>query len=251
MGILNIRTAVLIVQRLMLTLYARWIRFSHVHVAHCGIAPMAAVRNHNLRAAWLSGIAMLATGLLILSSDLLGHSDQEAMADGATPSVQHGRRLKEGAALEPGISVRIEAGELYKGQEGQDKWVNEHIFHGRRNGVFVDLGCYDGVTYSNTWYFERVLNWSGVCVEPNPEVFARISIDARRESGVQAAISNANGRMPFVAAYMRSSLNATAVDYQATPHHGRAHDEPDWLPLTRSFASVRSFWRLRACMPSR
>ena len=32
-------------------------------------------------------------------------------------------------------------------------------------------------------------------------------------SGVQAAISNADGRMPFVTAFMRSSLNATAVDY--------------------------------------
>ena len=37
-----------------------------------------------------------------------------------------------------------------------------------RHGTFVDLGCYDGVTYSNTWYFERKLGWSGVCVEPEP-----------------------------------------------------------------------------------
>ena len=36
---------------------------------------------------------------------------------------------------------------------------------------------------------------------------------AGRTSGVQAAVSNSIGRMPFVSAYMRSSLNASAVDY--------------------------------------
>ena len=60
------------------------------------------------------------------------------------------------------------AEEQYKSQDGQDKWANENVFKGKSRGIFVDLGCYDGVTYSNTWYFERVLNWTGVCVEPNP-----------------------------------------------------------------------------------
>ena len=80
--------------------------------------------------------------------------------------------------------------------------------------VPADLGCYDGVTYSNTWYFERVLNWTGVCVEPNPEVYPRIASQAGRTSGVQLAVSNKQGWAPFVAAYMRSSLNASAVDYK-------------------------------------
>ena len=123
-----------------------------------------------MRAAWLCGIALfsLATCAMLLGTGLLGLVDQEAPHEGLASPTLHGRRLKEAAKpLEPGISVKIEDVEQYKGQEGQDKWANEHIFHGRRNGVFVDLGCYDGVTYSNTWYFERVLNWSGVCVEPN------------------------------------------------------------------------------------
>ena len=87
-------------------------------------------------------------------------------------------------------------------------------------GVFVDLGCYDGVTYSNTWYFERVLNWTGVCVEPNPEVFPRILTQAGRASGVQLAVSDHRGSAPFVTAYMRSSLNASAVDYDFLASQG-------------------------------
>ena len=118
------------------------------------------------------------------------------------------------------ITVSYEATEQYKSQDGQDKWANEHVFHGKTGGIFVDLGCYDGVTYSNTWYFEKVLNWTGVCVEPNPEVFPRISSQAQRSSGVQLAVSDHSGVAPFVAAYMRSSLNASAVDYNFLAKHG-------------------------------
>ena len=119
-----------------------------------------------------------------------------------------------------GIAVSYDAEtEQYKSQEGQDKWADEHIFQRRQRGVFVDLGCY-GITYSNTWYFERVLGWQGVCAEPNPDVFPRIASQAGRESGVQVAVSGATGKLPFVTAFMRSSLNASAVDYDFLASQG-------------------------------
>lgn len=129
------------------------------------------------------------------------------------PLGPRGPRSPRGERSFPSRKIAYKPHEGYKSQEGQDKWADEHVFHGRTGGVFVDLGCYDGVTYSNTWYFERVLNWTGVCVEPNPAVFARIASQAGRASGVQYAVSDRNGVAPFVAAYMRSSLNASAVDY--------------------------------------
>ena len=48
------------------------------------------------------------------------------------------------------------------------------IFHGRRGGVFVDIGAFDGAEFSNPWYWEQELAWNGLCVEPNPTVFARV-----------------------------------------------------------------------------
>ena len=118
------------------------------------------------------------------------------------------------------MTISYAPSELYKSQDGQDKWANEQVFKGRTGGVFVDMGCYDGVTYSNTWYFERVLNWTGVCVEPNPEVFPRIQMQAGRTSGVQLAASDHRGSAPFVTAFMRSSLNASAVDYDFLASQG-------------------------------
>ncbi|GEM_PF-746426 len=55
---------------------------------------------------------------------------------------------------------------LYYSQLKQDKFLNEHIFKNFYNGIFLDLGAYDGITFSNTYFFEKNLNWVGWCFEP-------------------------------------------------------------------------------------
>lgn len=60
-------------------------------------------------------------------------------------------------------------------QHGQDKFLYETAFKDRRNGVFVDIGAYDGETLSNTLFFERFLGWGGICIEPLPNAFEKLS----------------------------------------------------------------------------
>lgn len=44
-----------------------------------------------------------------------------------------------------------------------------HFRHLRgRCGVYLDIAANDPVFISNTWFLDRCLNWSGVCVEANP-----------------------------------------------------------------------------------
>lgn len=64
--------------------------------------------------------------------------------------------------------------EGYYSQCGQDKWVAEVLFDGKRDGVFVDIGAHDGLRFSNTAFLERELGWTGLAVEPIPEVFAQL-----------------------------------------------------------------------------
>jgi hypothetical protein len=54
----------------------------------------------------------------------------------------------------------------YNSQIGQDKWVHS-ILGDKKNGYFIELGACDGLYLSNTLFFERNLNWSGICIEPN------------------------------------------------------------------------------------
>lgn len=50
-------------------------------------------------------------------------------------------------------------------QLGQDIWILE-TFHYKQGGIFVDIGAYDGIKYSNTLLLEKDYQWSGLLVEP-------------------------------------------------------------------------------------
>lgn len=58
----------------------------------------------------------------------------------------------------------------------------------RRGGVFVEAGANDGLCQSNTYYLEKVLGWSGVLVEPIPELAAKCTKRRPRSTVVNAAL---------------------------------------------------------------
>jgi hypothetical protein len=70
---------------------------------------------------------------------------------------------------EPGASMQSFS------QHGQDAFVYETFFKSKDGqGYFVDVGAYDGVTFSNSLFFERHLGWSGICIEPLPAAFEKL-----------------------------------------------------------------------------
>lgn len=60
-------------------------------------------------------------------------------------------------------------------QYNQDIILNDLFFKNKENGVFVDIGAYDGIEKSNTYAYETVLNWTGICVEPIADRFDELS----------------------------------------------------------------------------
>jgi FkbM family methyltransferase len=58
-------------------------------------------------------------------------------------------------------------------QAGQEVWVRE-ILNNKNNGFFVDVGAYDGVESSNTYFLEKELLWDGLCIEANPNFYANL-----------------------------------------------------------------------------
>lgn len=57
---------------------------------------------------------------------------------------------------------------MYKSQIRQDEYISKFIFNEKKNGFFIELGAVDGITHSNTYYFEKELGWKGLCIEANP-----------------------------------------------------------------------------------
>lgn len=66
-----------------------------------------------------------------------------------------------------------------KSQINQDIILDEQIFKGKRDGVFVEVGALDGFCSSNTYFFEKERNWSGLLIEPNPVEFKKIESNNR------------------------------------------------------------------------
>ena len=64
--------------------------------------------------------------------------------------------------------LRQMTGELrqYFSQSGQDWFVDQVLLMEKSTGVFVDVGGYDGVSGSNTLFFEIFRGWTGLLVEP-------------------------------------------------------------------------------------
>ena len=54
----------------------------------------------------------------------------------------------------------------YNSQIGQDKWVHS-VLGDKRFGYFIEMGACDGIHFSNTLFFEKTLQWNGICIEPN------------------------------------------------------------------------------------
>ena len=52
-----------------------------------------------------------------------------------------------------------------------DYFLNDEIFKNKENGFFIELGAFDGLVQSNTAFFEKYKNWTGVLVEPSREKY--------------------------------------------------------------------------------
>lgn len=78
----------------------------------------------------------------------------------------------------------------------QDIAVAEHFAH-KRGGYFVDVGAYDGMHYSNTYALEKMLGWTGICIEPLGFAFA--ALKSRRSCVcLDCAAYSSDGEIEFV-----------------------------------------------------
>lgn len=65
-------------------------------------------------------------------------------------------------------------GAKHGSQSHEDEWVWDTVIaqlppEERVNGYFIELGALDGITYSNTLWFEKALGWRGILIEGHPD----------------------------------------------------------------------------------
>jgi FkbM family methyltransferase len=107
--------------------------------------------------------------------------------------------------------VAPRSADSYRSQNGEDRWLDAH-FGARRSGFFVEVGAYDGVHLSNTYHFEQS-GWTGVLVEPDPQMADRCRRERPRSRTFQCAAGDRAGEISFYKvaggeAYSTTSLSA-------------------------------------------
>jgi FkbM family methyltransferase len=77
-----------------------------------------------------------------------------------------------------------------------DLFYKNIIFPNKKNGYFAEVGALDGMIMSQSYLFEKVLNWKGIVVEPNP--VWKDALFSHRECNVSTeAVSDKRGVSTF------------------------------------------------------
>lgn len=112
----------------------------------------------------------------------------------------------------------------YTSQIGQDRILNEQFFNNKRNGIFIDIGAHDGVSHSNTYFFEKELGWSGICFEPLPIIFKQLAHN-RTCICINACVSKTEGFLKFFAVEGYSEMLSGLVNTYDPRHLERLQKE--------------------------
>jgi FkbM family methyltransferase len=114
--------------------------------------------------------------------------------------------------------------EGYQSQCGQDKWVVETILPDLDGGIFIDIGAHDGISFSNTYFLEKELGWTGIAVEPIPEIFERLK-NNRKCQLINGCISEIPGKAKFYKISGYAEMLSGLYDRYDTKHLERIQRE--------------------------
>jgi FkbM family methyltransferase len=137
-----------------------------------------------------------------------------------------------------------------KSQIGQDKILDQEIFRGKTNGVFVEVGALDGYGASNTWFFEKERNWSGLLIEPNPIEFNKMENNQRPLSYKEnCAISDVEMDINFLSIGGPCNVLSGIVEFYNPQHMNRIDRELDMYksyPEGHELHSTREVIKMKA-----
>ena len=82
---------------------------------------------------------------------------------------------------------------FFSGQFDQVKDVLEYFEstydQKKKKGFFVEAGAFDGEKFSNTLRLEQDFGWSGLLVEANPDLYAKVKSKHRNSISINSCIS--------------------------------------------------------------
>lgn len=81
-----------------------------------------------------------------------------------------------------------------RNSEHGEEWIIRDFFKNQRNGLFIDVGANHYQRYSNTYYLETQLGWSGIAIEPQSKFAQDYASFRPRTTFVPLFVSNVSNQ---------------------------------------------------------
>jgi FkbM family methyltransferase len=78
------------------------------------------------------------------------------------------------------------------------EWIKDNISFEDEDLFYVDIGANDGITVSNTAYFDMDMGWKGICIEPHPTAFKKLQQSRPNSTNLNICISDEDGVVDFL-----------------------------------------------------
>jgi FkbM family methyltransferase len=95
-----------------------------------------------------------------------------------------------------------------RSSENGEEWIIRDFFQDRRGGVFVDVGANHYQRFSNTYYLETQLGWSGLAIEPQTKFAADYAVHRPRTTFVPLFVSDVSNSEAVL--YVSNDLAASS-----------------------------------------
>ncbi len=95
-------------------------------------------------------------------------------------------------------------------KSGEDMQLKQ-LLKVNRKGVYVDVGCWDPVKASNSYYF-HLRGWKGICIDPNPKMQTLFAQKRKSDIFVNSAVGLGNTALTYY--MLEDSLSSmNTLDY--------------------------------------
>ena len=105
-------------------------------------------------------------------------------------------------------------------QNMEDYFLYRNFFNKKvTDGIFVELGSMDGITYSNTLFFEKFLGYKGLLIEPVPHLFSNLIRNRKNNFLENYAISDKIDKKLFIGDNACAGLEDTMAHTHIEKYH--------------------------------
>jgi FkbM family methyltransferase len=129
---------------------------------------------------------------------------------------------------------------MYHSQEKQDLVLDTHVFQGYKRGVFVEVGAWDGVCFSNTLFFEKERDWTGLTIEPHPEKYEELKKNRPSTIHLNVAVNDVNEVVDFLTITGDTSMLSGIKAHYDPRHLQRIENETKQLNTTYTTIPIQS-----------